>query len=67
MKPKIFYRIAMATSTALLIAGPVILALLLGLWLDTLFSTSPLFAMVGGMLGFVGSIISLIKLLRATK
>jgi F0F1-type ATP synthase assembly protein I len=64
VKSKIWYRIFMAGSTAVLIAGPVILALLLGLWIDGLLQTSPIFALVGGMVGFVGSIMALLKILK---
>lgn len=67
MKPTFLYRILMAGSTAILIAGPVILSLIIGLWLDGLLNTSPVFAMLAGLLGFVGSILSLIKLLKTTK
>jgi F0F1-type ATP synthase assembly protein I len=67
MKPHFLFRVFMAGSTAVLIAGPVILSLLLGLWLDGLMGTSPVFALIGGLLGFVGSILSLLKILKTTK
>jgi hypothetical protein len=67
MKTKIFYRIFMAGSTAFLIAGPVIVFLFVGLWLDGLLGTSPIFALVGGLAGFTGSIMSLLKFLKTTK
>jgi F0F1-type ATP synthase assembly protein I len=67
MQQKFFSKVLMASSTAALIAGPVIVCLLIGLWLDGLLDTSPLFGLIFGLLGFVGSILSLIKLLKTIK
>jgi F0F1-type ATP synthase assembly protein I len=67
MRPKFFSRVIVASSTAALIAGPVIICLLIGLWLDGLLKTSPLMALVFGLGGFVASILSLVKLLKTIK
>lgn len=67
MNPRFFSRVFYATSTAVLIAGPVIVFLLIGLWLDSIFNTSPFIALVFGLAGFAGSIMSLMKLLKTIK
>ena len=67
MKTQLFYKIFLAGSTAVLIAGPVIIFLLVGLWLDGLFGTSPFIALVFGLAGFAASILSLMKYLKTTK
>lgn len=67
MKPHILFRIFIASSTAAMIAGPVIISLIIGIWLDGLLQTSPVFALAGGLLGLVGSIMSLLKVLKTTK
>lgn len=50
-----------------MIAGPVFLSLLIGWWLDGLLQTAPFCTIISGMLGFVGSIMSLLKVLKTTK
>jgi len=67
MQEKFFSRIVIAANTAVFIAGPVIVCLLIGLWLDSVFKTSPVMAMIFGLLGLVGSILSLVKLLKTIK
>ena len=67
MQHNIFYRIFMAGNTAFLIAGPVLVSLMVGIWLDGLLGTSPFFALIGGLGGLVGSVLSLLKFLKTTK
>jgi F0F1-type ATP synthase assembly protein I len=67
MKPNILFRMFLASSTAAMIVGPVILSVMVGLWLDGLFLTSPFLTLAGGIVGFVGSILALLKALHTKK
>jgi F0F1-type ATP synthase assembly protein I len=67
MLTKFFSRVIIASSTAALIAGPVFICLLFGLWLDGLMDTSPVMALFFGLVGFVASIVSLLKILKTIR
>lgn len=63
-KNKIYYIIAIGGQITALLVGPVVFFLLLGLWLDNTYHTSPLFIILGVIIGFIGSIINVFKVMR---
>lgn len=63
-KRKFYYIIAVGGQMTVLLVGPVVVFLLLGLWLDNLFGTSPLFIILGVIIGFAGSIFNVYRVME---
>lgn len=61
---RIYYTIGLAGQVTFLLVGPVVGSLLLGLWLDNLLHSSPLFIILGVVLGFIGSIVNVFKVMK---
>lgn len=64
---KLFSLMIIAGSTAILIAVPVMILSLLGLGLDTLFHTKPIFLIIGAIAGFLSSMVNIQKMLQSLK
>lgn len=63
-KRKIYYIIAIGGQITVLLVGPVVFCLLLGLWLDSFFHTTPLLIIIGVIVGFVGSIFNVFRVMK---
>ena len=63
-KRKIYYIIAIGGQITILLVGPVVFCLLLGFWLDGFFHTTPLFTIIGVIVGFVGSIFNVFRVMK---
>lgn len=63
-KRKIYYIIAIGGQITVLLVGPVVFCLLLGLWLDNVFHTGPLFIIAGVIIGFIGSIFNVFRVME---
>lgn len=63
-KRKFYYIIAIGGQITALLVGPVVFCLLLGLWLDNTFYTSPLFVVLGVIIGFIGSIFNVFRVMK---
>ncbi|MBU3978897.1 AtpZ/AtpI family protein [Patescibacteria group bacterium] len=63
-KRKIYYIIAICGQVTVMLVGPVVGCLLLGLWLDSIFHTSPLFIIIGVVIGFIGSIFNVFRVMK---
>lgn len=64
---KLYYSIILAASFGILIAVPVLILMALGYFIDKWLHTTPTFIAIGVVLGFVGSIINVMKLLKTMK
>lgn len=62
-RSKTAYFVIVGMSTAILLATPVIILTAAGFFLDKLFNTSPYLLIGGGVLGFIGGITNIYKLL----
>lgn len=62
-RSKTTYFVLVGMSTAILLATPVIILTAAGFFLDKLFNTSPYLLIGGGILGFIGGITNVYKLL----
>lgn len=65
-KPRLIYIAAISGQITILLVGPVVFFLLLGLWLDSFFHTSPVFIVIGVIVGFVGSIFNVFRVMKIT-
>jgi len=63
-KSRIYYIIAICGQVTVMLVGPVVGCLLLGLWLDGFFHTTPLFVIIGVIAGFVGSIFNVFRVMK---
>lgn len=63
-KRKFYYIAAIGGQITILLVGPVVFCLLLGLWLDSIFNTGPLFIIFGVIVGFVGSIFNVFRVME---
>lgn len=63
-KRKLYYIIAIGGQITILLVGPVVFCLLLGFWLDSFFHTTPLFTIIGVIVGFVGSIFNVFRVMK---
>lgn len=62
---KQFYVVAgLVGQVTLLLVVPVVGFLILGLWLDSFFHTTPLFLILGVVLGFAGSIVNVFRMMK---
>lgn len=62
-KPKVFLLIGV--STAILLVTPVIILLFIGYYLDMYFKTAPLLMLVLALVGTIGGIMNVLRLMRA--
>ncbi|MGI8419892.1 MAG: AtpZ/AtpI family protein [Candidatus Levyibacteriota bacterium] len=63
-KSKTTFFILIGMSTALLLATPVIILLFLGIFLDSFFHTGRLFTIGGVIIGFLGGIFNVFRLMQ---
>ncbi len=63
-KTKHYYSVFMAAQLGLLIAVPVIIFIIIGIWLDKTMHTSPLFVMLGVIIGFSGGIYNAYRIIK---
>jgi F0F1-type ATP synthase assembly protein I len=63
-KSKTTFFILVGMSTALLLASPVIILLFLGIFLDSMVHTGKLFTIGGIIVGFVGGIFNVFRLMQ---
>ena len=63
-KRKFYYIVAIGGQITFLLVGPVVFCLLLGLWLDSYFHASPFFLVLGVILGFIGSIFNVFRVMK---
>jgi F0F1-type ATP synthase assembly protein I len=63
-KRKFYYIVAIGGQVTILLVGPVVFCLLLGFWLDSYFHTSPFFIILGVILGFIGSIFNVFRVMK---
>lgn len=63
-KRKIYYIIAIGGQITILLVGPVVFFLFLGFWLDSFFYTTPLFIILGVIVGFIGSILNVFRVMK---
>lgn len=63
-KQRLYYKIGITAQITFLLVGPVVLLLFLGLWLDNLLHTSPLFVILGVIFGFIGSIFNVFRVIE---
>ncbi len=54
-------------STAFLLAAPVIILLFLGIFLDNIFHTAPFIALVGAIIGAIGGINNVLKIIKVVQ
>ena len=66
-KSKTVYFMLVGMSTAILLATPVIILLGAGFFLDKLFGTGHILLICGGVLGFIGGMYNVYKLLTKVK
>jgi F0F1-type ATP synthase assembly protein I len=66
-KSRFYYAVSMALSITFVVAGPVIGCIFVGLVLDKMLQTSPYLLLIGGLVGFIGSIVNSYKLLDRMK
>jgi ATP synthase protein I len=63
-RSKISFFVLVGMSTAILLAAPVIILLLVGFALDTFLHTKPTFMLIGVIIGFVSGIINVSRLMK---
>lgn len=61
---KFYYVLGLAGQVTFLLAGPVVVCLFVGLWADSYFRTTPLFIIIGVILGFSGSVFNVFKVMK---
>jgi F0F1-type ATP synthase assembly protein I len=61
---KTYYILAISGYITVFLVAPVVLCLVLGLWLDSFLHTTPLFVILGVIIGFAGSIINVFKVME---
>ena len=61
---KVFYALSLAFQLGFLIAVPIVVFLLLGIWADNYFRTQPLLMIIGLLIGFVITIYEVHHLLK---
>lgn len=59
-----YYIIAVSGYITILLVAPVVLFLLLGFWLDSFFHTGHIFVISGVIIGFVGSVFNVFKVME---
>ncbi len=63
-KRRFYVAVGMAGQVTLLLVGPVFVLLIVGLWIDEIFYTTPLFIILGVILGFVGGVFNVFKVMK---
>ncbi|MBA3724252.1 MAG: AtpZ/AtpI family protein [Candidatus Levybacteria bacterium] len=66
-KSKAVYFTLVGLSTAILLATPVIVLVAAGFFLDQYFGTNPIILIAGGVVGFIGGLYNVYKLLATVK
>lgn len=61
---KPFQAMALSTTVVSYLVGPLLIGLFGGRWLDRYFSTSPLFLIIGMLLGLATGIFGLLRVLK---
>jgi len=56
--------IIMAMSTTILLVSPVAILVALGYFIDKIFHTTPLYTIIGGIIGFVSGIINVFRMTK---
>lgn len=59
---KLYSIIAMGSQVTVMLVGPVVFCLLCGIWLDKYFRTTPVFLIIGVIIGFAGSIFNVFRI-----
>jgi F0F1-type ATP synthase assembly protein I len=63
-KSKTTFFVLVGLSTALLLASPVVILLFVGSFIDNIFHTKPTFLILGIIVGFIGGIANVFRLMR---
>ncbi len=66
-KSKMGYFIVISAGTVILLATPVVVLLFLGLFLDNYFNTKPVLVITGVVIGSVGGIVNIYRLMKLMK
>ena len=60
----LFLAITIAGQVSLLLVGPVVVFAGMGIWLDNFLKSSPVFLSTGAVIGFIGSVIGVFKVIK---
>ena len=63
-KSKTTFFILVGFSTAFLLAAPVVILLFVGMFLDSIFHTAPTYLTLGIIVGFIGGIANVFRLMK---
>ncbi len=61
---KLLLTLTIAYQIGFLVVGPIVVCLLIGLWLDSVFHTSPFLLILGAVIGFSGGMYSAYKMTK---
>ncbi len=61
---RLYYGVIGAMEVTFLLVGPVVVSLFIGFWLDNTLHTSPLFIILGVIIGFIGSVYNVFKVMK---
>jgi F0F1-type ATP synthase assembly protein I len=64
---KVYYSLTIALSIVILLVSPVLSLLIIGYFIDNFSHTTPTFMSIGVVLGFLGSLVNITKLLKVVK
>lgn len=63
-RSKFYVSLGLAGQVTFLLVGPVVVCLFLGFWADNFFHSTPLFIILGVIIGFAGSIFNVFKIMK---
>ncbi len=63
-KNRMITSLSVLAQAAVMLAVPVLIFLFAGLWLDDYFDLSPVFTITGIILGFLGSILNIYRIIK---
>jgi F0F1-type ATP synthase assembly protein I len=61
---KFYYIVGIGGQITILLVGPVVFCLFLGFWLDSIFHASPFFIILGVVIGFIGSVFNIFRVME---
>jgi len=64
---KFFLKLGLIFQVTTMLVGPVVAGLFVGYWVDNFFHTTPLFLIVGVILGFVGSVVNVFEVMKISE